>query len=95
MKKIRWEKRNSVISAVIGGLTLRCCSRSTRSRKVRWFARAYITGNMSKSVRIGGDRHSLLKAQEDAIQFAHEILLDYKVSLDAELKNFDLLEQEA
>lgn len=96
MKKIKWMKLGfeDPVIAIVGCLTLRCIPHLTRSRKVRWFARAYMTGNMSRSIRTGSDRHSLIKAQEDAIQFACEILLDYKAGLDVELKNFDIMEQE-
>ena len=97
MKKIKWEKRGfkNRIFATVGGLTLRCLSHLTNSGKITWCAEVYITGRrMPGVVKIGEIRHSLVKAQEDAGPLACEFLLDYKAGLDAELKNFDLVEQE-
>ncbi len=96
MKEIEWEKRGwqNPIFAEIGSISLHCYPRLTATGLVRWYGRAWITKypQYPNNARVGGLRHTLGRAQEDAVRLAHELLLDYRAGLDAELKNFDLLE---
>lgn len=95
MRKIEWKPRGSGkdVTARIGCVVLHCWQYFTHGKtsRRRWVADASIR-ELSGTFRYGCMRKSLAKAKEDAVRLTRELLLDYKVSLDVEMKNFDLLE---
>ena len=87
MKKIKWHSKGvDFEEAKIGNMVL-WCNRDYDS--VLWSS--YVTIScISSTMRRGPNRKSKLKAREDAIRLAKELLIDYNTSIAAEMKNFDL-----
>jgi hypothetical protein len=55
----------------------------------RWMADVSVEQQI-ETLRLGPVRKTMAKAKEDAVQLARELLLDYYVSIKAEMANFDL-----
>ncbi len=88
MKKIKWiEQGNNYVSAFIGCAYLRCFRKTGNL----WSSDVSID-ELNMMMRCGPMRKSLLKAKEDAIRLACELLLDSHAVIINEMKNFDLLE---
>lgn len=108
MKKIQWKPKRPTeyIRAEVGcvvmyislyytgkhGVAYPCFKRhKTATKTFRWQAEVII-GQRSETLRVGPTRKSMVKAKEDAVRLARELLLDYYVCLKAEMANFDLVE---
>ncbi len=97
MKEMKWEQggpRSTVYSSV-GSITMHCfpCLTGTRESKTRkcwWYAKVCVRGQMIPT-RTGPIRHSLVRAKEDAVRLARELLLDLHAGLISEMGNFDLI----
>lgn len=91
MKKINWKLKNSgcCAEACVGGVSLLCGSIYTSKSKRRW----YTVVSFGRMKRLGKIKDTLSEAKVEVVRLANELLLDFKVVVDKELKNFDLLEQ--
>lgn len=91
MRKIEWKSEGSDqdVTAKIGLVMLHCSLYFTSGSKRIWRANTSIK-QIAATTRYGPIRHSLSKAKIDAIRLACELLLDYHASIVAEMKNFDL-----
>lgn len=92
MKKVNWKPNGSTqdVIANVGCMTMYVyCSGRLANKdksKYRWFAEVFI---LSQRSQFGPMRKSMAKAKDDAVQIAHQILLDHQSCLDAELKNWE------
>jgi hypothetical protein len=62
-------------------------------RNKGWYSDVSIR-EIASTKRYGPIRKSKTRAKEDAIRLAKELLIDYHTGIVAEMKNFDLIENE-
>lgn len=102
MQEIEWKPEGSLtdVHAKIGMIRLYCdfyfvdfdteSSITPTSENGRWSAHVSIL-DLASTLRFGPNRRSLVKAKEDAVRIARELLLDYYTSVVGEMSRFDLV----
>ncbi len=91
MKRVDWKPRRpkDYAYANVGNILLKCHSYTTLGGNRVWYGGVSLSvGRFSAIRRQGKRRCSLLKAQDDAIRLAREILDDHQIAIDIEAKNF-------
>lgn len=86
MNKIKWEsnKLDNDMGARVGNLIL-TCNQWTKAKTVDCRANVSIC-QIANTRRFGPWRKSMTKAKEDAVRIAHELLEDYQIAIEREVK---------
>lgn len=91
MKKIRWQHRGAgkYATAKIGTVCMSASISYYITGKERWQGYVYFEG-LTRTMRYGEIRKTIILAKEDAERMAKEILEDFQVSLTQQMRQLGM-----